>query len=180
MPRVNVEEVRVRIDDCWDKDNGQYYSIEFGNREPRVPDVSKASYEDQCATFQELIRKNRNIDYSGELQSQIIDACLEIIKEQKKMGKKAKGRTCELIAQMTNIPINRIKDHIARKKRRGADPQKIMVNEEISEYNAICRSMKGISKNVAEFNWDSGNIDKSKAKEHAEQLIKKKKKMILE
>ncbi len=89
MPRVNVEEVRVRIDDCWDKDNGQYYSIDFGNRETKVPDVSKASYEDQCSTFQELIGKNRNIDYSGELQSQIIDACLEIIKEQKKMGKKA-------------------------------------------------------------------------------------------
>ena len=67
MPRVNVEEVRVRIDDCWDKDNGQYYSIEFGNKEIKVPDVSKASYEDQCATFQELIRKNK----AGEVSFRI-------------------------------------------------------------------------------------------------------------
>ena len=148
----------------------------FGKRiTGSMPVIEHDRFEDWVAEKKTIIAANCQRNMTKEKKGKVIDACLEIIQEERKRGTKEKGRTAFLVSQMTGIPEFFVKNYLAEKNRTASVD--LTAQEKAAEYDRktfkrICNRMRNLSSDIDSFNWDSSEIDEVEVIKAANKLIR--------
>ena len=98
------EGVKVRIDDPWsDENNGKEFYLDLNQFDGGIPKMPEKLESQDLGQFSMLFQINDGKDYSGKVKDSIIEASLQILEKQREQGTKPKGRTFELVSEMTGI-----------------------------------------------------------------------------
>lgn len=186
MTRVKCEGVKLRIDDVWAGDeNGKAYYLDLTDPEKAVMELAEAPTLDKLYSFRLQYEINGLMDNSGVLKDTIIEAAITVLEKMKSEGKRPKGRTRELVSQMTGISpcyINIYNKNRNRKKRKEPDftPEELNRRDAVHQMNRIRLHMRYLLEHLDTYQWEEFLRTLGPERELAEELIMKLQKTIVE
>ena len=181
MTRMKIEGVTLRINDVWEKENNgkQLY---FDLNKIWKADIPKnLSYEDLETEMRFKVLMTRDKDYSGEMKNELIDVCEKILELQRQEGTRSKGRTCEQIADMTNIPEYYVRNYLSEKHKmkRNISEEERRKKDTTAAMHSVCRQMKYLAGDLEDLDLNNESIDYALLFARTNELILVLKKLLL-
>ncbi len=186
MPRVICEGVQLRVDDVWaGEDNGKTYYLSLLSPENVINTLGENPTIEDLAKLRTQYIVNGWGDYSGELKDQIIEAALKILDRMKEEGKRPKGKTRDLVSEMTGISSNYVFDYCYTRGKHTRRPDKFTPEEmerrdAVHQMNRIRLHMRYLLDHLDQYHWEELLKSLGTERELADELIAKLQKTVIE
>ena len=185
MTLLICEGFKIRVNDPWvPEDNGKEFYLALNTFNGEIPRLPKEVTVDDLKQFKLAFKLNDGMDYSGQIKDSIIEAALHILETQKQQGTKPKGRTFELIAEMTGISSSYVRQYCesrsSRNKKNALTEEERKTIAAKRELRKLRGHMRYLVENLESYEWTKTVKELGKERQLAEEVIEKLHETIIE
>jgi predicted transcriptional regulator len=185
MAMLICEGFKVRVNDPWSSEsNGKEFYVDLNTFKGEIPHLPEEVNEEDLNRFQLIFKLNDGLDYSGKIKDSIIEAALRLLDLQKQQGTKPKGRTFELISEMTGISSSYVRQYCesksSRTKKKNLTDEERKAADATKELRKLRGHMRYLVENLGSYDWPKTVSGLGIERQLAEEVIEKLQETIIE
>ena len=185
MTMLICEGFKVRVNDPWSSEsNGKEFYVDLNTFKGEIPNLPEEVTEEDLNQFQLIFKLNDGLDYSGKIKDSIIEAALRLLDLQKQQGTKPKGRTFELISEMTGISSSYVRQYCesksSRAKKKNLTEEDRETADAMKELRKLRSHMRYLIENLGSYDWPKTVKELGNERQLAEEVIEKLQETIIE
>jgi hypothetical protein len=139
----------------------------------KAPVIIRPEFSDKTDELKALIASNYQRELTAKDKADLIDACLDIIRSDKKNDKKIKGRMAHQIAAMIPVPEFYIKNYLAKNAKQETDQgEEQSIQDERRKYSKVFMQMKRLTESMRDYDWRTSDVDTKALIQMSEELKK--------
>ena len=173
MTRLIFEGVKVRADSPWSEElDGKEFYLDLNAFSGDLVSVNPDNTEEAIRSIKPLIGMDLAWNNSVELKDSLLAAALSVLDRQAQCNKKPKGRTYELLSEMTGISHSYCRAYL--KEKRLSKIRNLQNDEEENikkSWEAVRKAMDTLLEHINDYEWCETIESLSEERKEAEQII---------
>lgn len=182
MTRLIFEGIKIKADDPWKEDiNGKEFYLDLNAFTGVIDNKYSENTENAIRSNKLVIGMDLSWNNPPDLKDSLLAAALSILDRQAECNEKPKGRTSELLSEMTGVSVSYCRAYLKEKRPRKYTVQQYKENDDIQKsWKTVQKSMHTLLDHIDDYEWCETIESLSEERKEAEQIIAMLEKKIIE